>query len=48
MFYYLSKTLPPLVYPLGLAAILLLVALFLLWRSRRWATAVLVLALALL
>jgi uncharacterized SAM-binding protein YcdF (DUF218 family) len=48
LFYYLSKALPPLVYPLGLAAILLLVAVFLLWRSRRWATAVLVLALALL
>jgi hypothetical protein len=48
LFYYLSKALPPLVYPLGLAAILLLVAVFLLWRSRRWTTAALVLALALL
>ena len=47
-FYYLSKALPPLAYPLGLASILLLVALFLLWRSRRWTTIVLVIAFALL
>ena len=48
MFYYLSKALPPLAYPLGLAAILLLVAILLLWRSRRWTTMILVAAFALL
>ncbi len=48
MFYYLSKALPPLVYPLGAASLLIILALFLLWRSRRWTTVVLVAALALL
>jgi uncharacterized SAM-binding protein YcdF (DUF218 family) len=46
MFVYLSKLLPPLVYPLGLACALLVVALLL--RKPRLRTAALLLALALL
>jgi uncharacterized SAM-binding protein YcdF (DUF218 family) len=46
MFLYLSKILPPLVYPLGLACLLILVALVL--RRPRLRTALLLLALGLL
>ena len=46
MFVYLSKILPPLVYPLGLACLLIVVALIL--RRPRLRTALLLLALALL
>lgn len=48
MFYYLSKTLPLFVYPVGLACLLIIVALIVLWRSKRWATFVLVAALVVL
>jgi uncharacterized SAM-binding protein YcdF (DUF218 family) len=47
VFYILSKFLPPLVYPLGLACILIAVALWL-REHPRWRTAALVTALALL
>ncbi len=47
MFVFLSKFLPPLVYPVGLACILLGVAL-LLRRQRRWQTIVLLVTLAVL
>jgi uncharacterized SAM-binding protein YcdF (DUF218 family) len=47
MFYLLSKFLPPFVYPLGLACVLILLALVLRGRDR-WRTAVLVTALAVL
>lgn len=47
MFYILSKFLPPFVYPLGLACILILFSLALRGRAR-WRTAALVTALALL
>jgi uncharacterized SAM-binding protein YcdF (DUF218 family) len=47
MFVFLSKFLPPLVYPLGLACILILVAL-LLARRVAWQRAVLILALCFL
>lgn len=40
MFFFLSKFLPLLIYPLGLTLILLVVAV-LVWRWRRWQTAVL-------
>ncbi len=46
MFLYLSKILPPLVYPLGLACLLVLLALLL--RRQRFQRLVLLLALALL
>ena len=44
MFVFLSKFLPPLIYPLGLACILILFALFLV-RRIRWQRAALILAL---
>ncbi len=44
MFLFLSKLLPLLVYPLGLATLLLAVALILLWRRPRWAAAAIVTA----
>lgn len=47
MFYILSKFLPLLIYPLGLACVLLVVALWL-TRRPRWRTTVVALALALL
>jgi len=47
MFFFLSKFLPLFVYPIGLACILLLVAVFI-WRWRRWQTAVLISAFLLL
>lgn len=43
MFYYLSKALPPLVYPLGLAVVLLVVSLFL-RRWPRWQTGLVIAA----
>lgn len=46
MFLYLSKVLPLLVYPLGLACILILLALFI--RHSRWQRIILVIALLLL
>jgi len=48
MFLLLSKLLPLLLYPLGLACLLLLVALVLLGRRPRWAAAAIATALALL
>ncbi|MFE4105598.1 YdcF family protein [Almyronema epifaneia] len=48
MFVFLSKLLPLFVYPLGLACLLLLSALILLWRRPRWAAAAIALALLLL
>lgn len=45
---FLSKLLPLLLYPLGLACGLLLLALVLLWRRPRWAAGAMVLALGLL
>jgi uncharacterized SAM-binding protein YcdF (DUF218 family) len=47
MFVFLSKLLPPLVYPLGLACILIIVALLFRRRSR-WGQAALILALLVL
>ena len=47
MFIYLSKFIPPFVYPLGLACLLILAGL-LLYRHLRWQRASLILALALL
>ena len=46
MFIYLSKILPPLLYPLGLACILIVAALII--RNPRWRTGVMLLALGLL
>ncbi|HEY9762946.1 MAG TPA: YdcF family protein [Trichocoleus sp.] len=48
MFLFLSKLLPQFIYPLGLACLLLLVALVLLWRRPRWAAGAIALALLLL
>ncbi|ASC73956.1 Envelope biogenesis factor ElyC [Halomicronema hongdechloris C2206] len=48
MFLLLSKLLPLLLYPLGLACLLLLVALVLLWRRPRWAAGAIATSLALL
>jgi uncharacterized SAM-binding protein YcdF (DUF218 family) len=48
MFLFFSKLLPLLVYPLGLASLLLLVALIVLWRHPRWAAAAVGLSLVLL
>lgn len=39
MFLYLSKLLPLFLYPLGLASLLMLVALVTLWKRPRWAAA---------
>jgi uncharacterized SAM-binding protein YcdF (DUF218 family) len=47
MFIYLSKFVPPFIYPLGLACLLILAGL-LLYRRLRWQRASLILALALL
>jgi uncharacterized SAM-binding protein YcdF (DUF218 family) len=47
MFFFLSKTLPLFIYPIGLVCILLLLAIFL-WRRRGWQTAVLLSAFFLL
>ena len=47
MFFFLSKFLPPFIYPLGLAC-LLVAAAVLLYRRRRWQLACLLLALGLL
>jgi uncharacterized SAM-binding protein YcdF (DUF218 family) len=47
MFFFLSKFLPPFIYPLGLACLLVIAAL-LLTRRRRWQQACLLLALGLL
>lgn len=46
MFVYLSKIIPPLIYPLGLTCLLIATALFV--RKARWKTSLLILALALL
>ena len=48
MFLYLSKLLPVFLYPLGLACVLILVALVTLWRRPRWAAAMMALALIVL
>jgi len=48
MFLFLSKLLPLLLYPLGLACGLLVAALVLLKRRPRWARGAIALALALL
>lgn len=48
MFLFLSKLLPLLIYPLGLACVLLVVALICLRRWPRWAAGAIALALALL
>jgi uncharacterized SAM-binding protein YcdF (DUF218 family) len=48
MFLFLSKLLPLFLYPLGLTALLMLVALVLLWRRPRWAAVPLGLALIVL
>jgi uncharacterized SAM-binding protein YcdF (DUF218 family) len=47
MFFFLSKFLPPFIYPLGLACLLIMAAL-LLYRRRKWQQAALLLALGLL
>ena len=44
MFLFLSKLLPLLVYPLGVALLLLLAALILLWQRPRWAATAIVTA----
>jgi uncharacterized SAM-binding protein YcdF (DUF218 family) len=46
MFIYLSKILPPLLYPLGLACLLIIAALII--RNHRWRTGVMLLVLGLL
>lgn len=38
MFLFLSKLLPLLIYPLGLASVLLVTALILAWKSPRWSS----------
>lgn len=48
MFLFLSKLLPIFVYPLGLACVLLLAALVLLWKKPRWAAVTILVALLLL
>lgn len=45
MFLYLSKLLPLFFYPLGLACVLLVVALVTLWKRPRWAAVAITLAL---
>lgn len=45
MFLFLSKLLPLLIYPLGLACVLMLLALGLLWRFPRWAAIAIAVAL---
>lgn len=48
MFLFLSKLLPLFIYPLGLSCVLLILALIVLWRSRRWAAGLIGFALTLL
>ena len=48
MFLYLSKLLPLLFYPLGLACLLMVVALITLWKRPRWAAGAIALALIVL
>jgi len=48
MFLYLSKLLPLFFYPLGLACVLMIVALVTLWKRPRWAAGALALALTIL
>jgi uncharacterized SAM-binding protein YcdF (DUF218 family) len=48
MFLFLSKLLPPFVYPLGLSCVLLLVALLALWKRPRIAAGAIVMALMVL
>ena len=48
MFLYLSKLIPPLIYPLGLACVLMVVALVTLWKRPRVASVAITLALILL
>jgi uncharacterized SAM-binding protein YcdF (DUF218 family) len=48
MFLFLSKLLPLFLYPLGLACLLLVVALGMLWRRSRWASLPVALALIVL
>lgn len=48
MFLFLSKLLPIFFYPLGLACLLMLVALILLWKRPRWAAGAISLALIVL
>lgn len=48
MFLFLSKLLPLFLYPLGLACLLLLIALVVLWKRPRLAAAIIVLALVVL
>ena len=48
MFLFLSKLLPLFLYPLGLACLLMLVALVTLWKRPRWAAAPIALALIVL
>jgi len=48
MFLYLSKLLPLFLYPLGLACILMLVALVMLWKQPRWAAGAITVALIVL
>ncbi|NEQ33184.1 MAG: YdcF family protein [Leptolyngbya sp. SIO4C5] len=48
MFIFLSKLLPLFVYPLGLACLLLLAALIVIWRRPRWAAGAIAVALLLL
>ena len=44
MFLFLSKLLPLLVYPLGIALLLMVAALILLWKRPRWAAGAIVAA----
>lgn len=48
MFLYLSKLLPLFFYPLGLACVLMVVALVTLWKRPRWAASAITLALIML
>lgn len=48
MFLYLSKLLPLFLYPLGLACVLMVVALVTLWKRPRWAAGAITLALIVL
>ncbi|MCU0526903.1 MAG: YdcF family protein [Elainella sp. Prado103] len=48
MFLFLSKLLPLFIYPVGLACILLLVALFTVWKRPRWTAGLIGVALGLL
>jgi uncharacterized SAM-binding protein YcdF (DUF218 family) len=48
MFLFLSKLLPLLIYPLGLASLLLVIALVLAWKSPRWSSIPVAIALLIL